>query len=138
MLCWFDYFLSLTHKICHIFTSGIYFLGNHRFEVRSRTDVSSCFVGNLLREAGQPDRQLLFCLLLSPLFLTRLSMLCIFADMVSVSLHAGQREHRCRARGSKCLVLLQVPKFFVPDQKFIYILLQSQTFCATHCYFRIF
>ena len=29
-----------------------------------------------------------------------------------------------------CLVLLQVPKFFVPDQKFIYILWQSQTFCA--------
>ena len=29
-----------------------------------------------------------------------------------------------------CLVLLQVPKFFVSDQKFIYILCQSQTFCA--------
>ena len=35
-----------------------------------------------------------------------------------------------------CLVLLQVPKcfglvqFFVPDQKFIHILWQSQTFCA--------
>ena len=59
MLFWFDYLnylSSLTHKICHIFTSGIYFLGNHRFEVRGRTDVSSCFVGNLLREAGQPDK----------------------------------------------------------------------------------
>ena len=30
----------------------------------------------------------------------------------------------------QCLVLLQVPKFFVPDQIFIYILYQSQTFCA--------
>ena len=29
-----------------------------------------------------------------------------------------------------CLVLLQVVKFFVSDQKFIYILCQSQTFCA--------
>ena len=29
-----------------------------------------------------------------------------------------------------CLVLLQVPKCFGPVQKFIYILWQSQTFCA--------
>ena len=29
-----------------------------------------------------------------------------------------------------CLVLLQVPKCFVPDQIFIYILCQLQTFCA--------
>ena len=29
-----------------------------------------------------------------------------------------------------CLVLLLVPKFFAPDQNFIYILWQSQTFCA--------